>query len=242
MRKLAAIFLLLGACNAADAGSRGSSMLYIDAEAVDISGGALNGLKLRGTMNLTADPRAFGGFSGLHIDGGRLSAITDHGWLLQADLKETDRGLIPVDAAFAPMLDIDGAELDRAGRDAEGLTIIDGDFAVSFERDHRIMFRQDDGRLGQSTTHRAFEALGSNKGLEALATTAEDAIIAIAEEPVDGAFPMHLLRRNKGVVLGSLPALSRHNVTGADVGEDQRLYLLLRDFSPFRGVSMRILR
>ncbi|MEM6662423.1 MAG: esterase-like activity of phytase family protein [Pseudomonadota bacterium] len=247
MKRVLWALLLAAACGPVAtgpgaAGPGGTPGLAITSAPVDIDGGVLTGLTLRGTVALTASPDEFGGFSGLHIDQGHMVAVNDIGWWLLADLDDTDNGLAPDRAGFAPMLDADGAAYDKAGGDAEGLTMRDGFLAVSFERDHRIMFHQGDGRMGDLIQDRAFERLGTNKGLEALATTPDGWMLAIAEEPENGAFPVHLVRYSNEVRLGSLPALTRHSVTGADVGPDGKLYLLQRDYTPILGVSIRILR
>lgn len=214
--------------------------IQIRATPAEITGGVLDGLVLHGTVELDSDNPNFGGFSGLSVQDGHLIAVSDRGHWLLADIEDRPNGLFPTKAGYAPMRDDSGERMESSGRDAEGLTLRDGNLIVSFERDHRIAFHLQDGWLGDDFYDRAFEGLGNNKGLEGLATTPDGWLIAIAERPDAKGFPVFLVRYSGKVDRAWLPADSRHYVTGADVGPDGRLYVLKRDFSILLGVSILI--
>ena len=218
-------------------GPGGTPEIEVRAEAVEIEPYTLRGLRLRGTVSLDADHPDFGGFSGLLMNGPRLIAVSDRGWWLLSELTEGPEGMRPARSGYAKMTDSEGEPLERSGGDAEGLTQRDGIMAVSFERDDRIMFHLEEGRLGEEVRARAFEDLGYNKGMEALATTPDGWLVAIAEEPTSERHKVFLLRYSGAVDEGWLPEIEPYHVTGADVGPDGRLYVLRRHYSPLLGVS-----
>lgn len=230
---------LLPAC-AEETASPGDIRIF--ARAVEIAPGELNGLTLLGTVSLHANHKAFGGFSGLSVRGDRLTAVSDRGWWLEADLAEGESGLFPLGARLTQMRDSGGEPISQAGGDAEGLTMNRDRLLVSFERDHRVMEGRPDGRLGGLVQDRRFERLRSNKGLEALATLPDGSVLAIAEEAGQDGYPMFRLRSDSRIAAGTLPAVGSFSVTGADLGPDGQLYVLLRDYSPLRGVRIAIIR
>ena len=239
---IAATALLATVLSAFAEGPGGTPAIEIRSTPVEITGGVLDGLALHGTTELDSDHPEFGGFSGLNMQDGHLIAVSDAGWWLLADVEDTATGLKPTNSGFAPMRDSEGARFEKAGGDAEGLTVRDGNLVVSFVRDHRIAFHIETGQVGDDVRHNSFEAMSSNKGLEALATTPDGWIIAIGEKPAAKGFPVFLLRYSGDIDRAFLSKTSRHFVTGADVGPDGRLYLLKRDFSILLGVSILIER
>lgn len=214
----------------------------VTAEPVAITGGELNGLALSGAWVLRGDHRNFGGFSGLVVAGNRLFAVSDQGWWFGAALIEGDGTLRLSNARLAPMRDGEGDGYTKAGGDAEGLTRLGARLVVSFERDHRLMLLRDTGRMGATIQPRAFEQFRSNKGLEALASLPDGRMIVLAEGADDGGVPLFLVDPAGGVTEARLPRAGSHSVTGADIGPDGRLYLVLREYSLLFGVSIRVMR
>ena len=214
----------------------------VTAEPVAITGGELDGLALTGAWVLRADHRKFGGFSGLVVSGERLYAVSDIGWWFGATLNQDGDALRLADARLAPMRDAEGDRYTKAGGDAEGLTRLGGRLAVSFERDHRVMFLRETGRMGATIQPRSFEQFRSNKGLEALASLPDGRLIVFAEGVDDGGVPMFLVDPGGDVTEARLPRVGSHAVTGADIGPDGRLYLVLRDYSLLFGPSIRVMR
>lgn len=215
--------------------------LRIESRTVGVIAGEMRFLRLRGAIELAADHAAFGGFSGLAIQGSRLLAVTDTGWMLEADLVESSDGLSLHRAGFRPLLDTDGQTFSKSGGDAEGLALRDGALWISFERDHRIV-RYTGDRPATTIRDNDFERMSSNSGLEALAALPGGGLLAIAEGDVAGGFPVYVANENDRLFIGRLPRTSRHDVTGADIGPDGRLYLVLRDYIPLVGLSIRIQR
>lgn len=214
----------------------------VTANPITIIGGELSGLALRGAWVLQGDHRDFGGFSGLLISNSQLIAVSDIGRWLGASLTEDGNTLRLSDARLAPMRDPEGDLYSKEAGDSEGLTRLDARLAVSFERDHRLMFLRDSGWLGGTIQPQAFDQFRSNKALEALATLPDGRLIVFAEGADDGGVPMFVIDRSGDVTEARLPRVGIHSVTGADVGPDGRLYLVLRDYSPLSGVSIRVMR
>ena len=215
--------------------------LAISLRTVELSGGEFHGVRLLGAVALSADHPAFGGFSGLLVRDSRLTAVSDTGWWLMAPFDDGTTGLRPAAGRFVRMHDTDGSAFDKTGGDAEGLAVLGDRVAVSFERDHRIMLH-DGTRPVTEIRDRRFERMSSNSGLEALASLTGGRLLAIGEQALAGGHPAFVISPNGTVQAASLPASGRHAVTGADVGPDGRLYVVLRDYVPLVGVSIRIHR
>lgn len=216
--------------------------LSVEAAAIELTGGRLAGLAPAGAWELRSPHPEFGGLSGLLVEDGRLLAVTDQGWWFGARLAASGGGLRLEDARLAPMRDAGGDSYTKAGDDAEGLARLGETLAVSFERDHRVMLLRETGRLGGTIQSRRFERLPSNKGLEALASLPDGRLIALAEARDGSGVPVFLIGPDGAVTEARLPPAGRHAVTGADVGPDGRLYLVLRHFSLLTGVSIRVMR
>lgn len=216
--------------------------LRVSARPISLAGGNLDGLALDGVWVLHSAHPQFGGLSGIEIEDGRLYAITDRGWWFGARLAGKGNMLDLEDARLAPMRAPGGATYGKTGGDAEGLARVDSRLAVSFERDHRIMLLGGAGRLGATIRPPAFERFPSNEGLEALAGLSDGRLLAISESRDGAGFTVFLVDPAGTVAEARLPSPGRHAVTGADVGPDGRLYLVLRDFSPIAGLSIRVMR
>jgi hypothetical protein len=196
----------------------------------------LHDLRLLSAVHLTADHPEFGGLSGLLVEDGGLTAVTDAGWLLIADLAGIGTG----GAGFRPLPGALGSG-DKSVSDAESLARQGGRLAIGFERDHRIEIL-DGSRPAAERRDGQFESMASNGGLEALATLPGGSLLAIGEEAMRGSFPVFVLHPDGRILSGGLPQVERHGITGADVGPDGLLYLLRRDWSIIAGVSIRIER
>jgi len=215
--------------------------VIVRAEPVEIGGGTLaEGVTVAGAWELTSDDPAFGGLSGLWMGPEQIVLVSDRGHLLAGRIAEGGDAPLGL-AVMHPLVDEAGRALTGDWSDAEGLARIGETFLVAFERDHRIMRMRADRRLAPA--HRPADAyrLPGNAGMEGLAALPGNRLLAIAEGREDGAFPVWLIGP-EGTTRGSLPALTRHAVTGADLGPDGLLYLSQRFYSPAEGVSLRLLR
>lgn len=245
MRYVLAALALAGLVSPAAAGpADGGAPVTIAAVPVAVPPDTLHrALKPIGAWELRADAPEFGGFSALLVDGEALTAVTDRGvWLTANLMLDAEAALALADARMAPIRAGSGAPLTGSGEDAEGLTRQGGDLYLSFERDHRIARHLGGGQVGGAARPAAFDILEFNRGLEALATLPGGDLLAIAERPADGAHPMWRLRPDGTLLQSALPARGPHRPTGADLGPDGKLYLVTRVFSPLTGVSIRVLR
>lgn len=220
----------------------GGRAITITVEPADVTPSNLaEDVRLAGAWELRADDPEFGGLSGILIEGDRLTAITDAGVWLTATLTGEGAGLGLNEARMSPMRLPDGRPIEEGGADAEGLArLLDGRLVVSFERDHRVAVHVGAGRLSLLAQPRAFEALQFNAGLEALATLADGAIMAIGEGRVAGRFPMFRIEPDGSVLQNTLSATDRHEMTGADIVADGAVYVVMRHFSRLTGVSIRV--
>jgi hypothetical protein len=230
-----------------DAAIAGGNEVQVEASSLNLKGGELSGLTLRGAWVLKGNRPEFGGFSGLVVRDGHLYSVSDQGWWLSADLAKDSGQPILRNARMAPVRDPRGRDYDKSGGDAEGLSLDrdavgDVRLAVSFERDHRVMWLEPDGRLGKTRAPDAFNQLHGNAGIEALAELPDGGLIALAEGR-DGDFaPVFVLGADGSVVESRLQLSWLHSVTGGDVGPDGKLYLVLREYSVLFGISIRVVR
>jgi hypothetical protein len=218
-------------------------------------------LIFRAGLNLYAKTIYFGGYSAIVIDpGGRsLLAISDAGTWMRASLDYDGRKLKGMrDVALGPMLGTDGKPLkDDATRDAEGMTLVDGDTKqgtvyVSFERKHRIArypftaskFGPPSGTVPLPP---ATKAMTANSGMEA--------VTLIRSGKLKGtlvAFAEHLADKNgnlRGWMIGGpapgeivVKRVGGFDITDAAALPDGGIVLLERKFSYSEGINMRIRR
>lgn len=144
---LALAFLLLPAGLPAGA-ARGADPIDIRAVATPLHGedravDRVGALIYRGGVELGSSDNRFGGWSDLHVssDGARLTAVSDRGHWLEAELRYDAAGRLAGlgNARLGPLLDLFGKPLRGLAGDAEGLSRYpDGSWLVSFERRHRL--------------------------------------------------------------------------------------------------------
>lgn len=213
-------------------------------------------LTWRSGLQLSADQKRFGGFSGLWRsgDGRQLVTVTDQGWWLTANV-ETKAGRLQglSQATMAPVLGQTRPLHQSRSYDTEGLTIVDGVAYLCVERAHEI-WRFDWAKDGVMARGRSLpvpselKKLPSNRSLEAIGiapagSPVAGAIVTIAERSGDTEEP------TLGAIIGGpkpgLFTVRRHN--GYDItdlaflpGGD--MLLLERWYRPLLGVGMRIRR
>jgi hypothetical protein len=128
----------------------------------------------------------------------------------------------------------EGRDSDELRFDVEAVAPApDGSLYMAFEHDHRVMrFETPDARPTRVVGAADLPEMPSdNRGIEALALRADGALVAIAEEPRNGALVTVTIREGRASPGPDLPARGRFwKVAGADFGPDGRLYVLERAF------------
>lgn len=181
------------------------------------------------------DGELFGGWSGIDVsaDGATFWAVSDAGLITRGQLLRQDGHLVGIDAdAYWQIAGEETPSNLFLGSDSEGISISeDGSMAVSYEGMNRVWRYDDPGasatRLDQA---RAFLELKNNRGLEAVATAPNGALLAIPENLPEG-YRDYPVFRSDGEHWSQPFALDHHGIwksVGADVGPDGKLYLLER--------------
>lgn len=197
----------------------------------------------RGGLQLGAEDRRFGGWSDIWVspDNARAILIGDRGSALDLGLA-FDGSLRGVGAArLGRLIGPDGRALSGRASDAEGLARLpDGGFAVSFERQHRILvYPPSDPPFARAPRQIAAPpgAAGwpTNAGMEALARLPDGRFLALLEES-----PQAWLGGAGGWVELAYRGADGFKPVGACVA-GETLYVLERSFS-WSGLAGRIVR
>lgn len=183
------------------------------------------------------DPR-FGGVSSIHMfeNGDSFYAVTDRGTFLTGTVKRDDHSITGIDGVeFQDLRDDDGSPMSRFRTDAEGLAIrADGRIYISFESVHRVWTYSDPTSEGAwMPRHPDFKSMQNNSSLEALAIDQQNRLYTIPERSglMTRPFPVYRYENGAWSVPFSIPRRGEFLVAGADVGPDNRLYILERHFT-----------
>lgn len=196
----------------------------------------------------TKERDGFGGYSGITLtpDGAGFVIISDRAHLIEGTIFRHDGRIIGVRSTEMASLDIpDDLFLDPSVKDTEGLAKDgQGRLYISVESTNRVVCRDSTGAWTALPDNPEIRALPDNRGLEALAVDRDGTLFALPEvsEGLNAPFPVFRYRKGKD---WDVPmSISRNNgflPVGADIGPDQRLYVLERGFSGF-GFSSRVRR
>ena len=181
----------------------------------------------------------FGGFSGLEIseDGQTLTTITDRGiGIVNATLVRTNGIISGITDAVSRQLPDPQGRAQQEWADSEGLAIsANGTIYVSTEGiRHRVYeFAPDATKAKPLPQHSDFPKLQANSSLEALAIGPDGALYTIPERSgrASRPFPVYRFKDGNWDIPFSIPRIGNHLVVGADVGPDNRLYVLERHFT-----------
>ncbi len=209
-------------------------------------------LTYRGGVHLTSPDRRFGGLSGLIVtqDARRFKAVTDRGFRIVGALIHNGRGdLTGVhDMSISPLSGVDGRPLTgKKNTDAESLAILsDGRIVTSFERRHRILVTSPGLRRHIAVPQALYKA-PRNRGLEAITALSDGRLLVFAE---DFRPPNHGPSATRGWLRTYEGDWQTMNIqvppafkpTGATTLPNGNVYVLLRKFSPLKGVSVRVAR
>ena len=261
--RLIVVFSLMLPRIAADPGR--SVTIHAEPVPLDAAGSDRAGrLRYRAGLHLTSDSEDFGGFSGLSIDGGILTAVSDQGHWLTAELEQDQRGTLSAlrAAQMGSLCDDDGAPVAWERRDAEEIQVLPGrGFLVSFERHHRIMLyaasENDGAHLLPASGATALAGVPRpfpfppaiipvrrNKGMEAIVPLADGRLLTFAED----------LRTIDGDIIGwighpdagdwrhlILPTRADFLPTGAALLPGGDVVLLVRSYSRDIGNRLQLL-
>ena len=210
-------------------------------------------LRFRGGLELTSNDARFGGLSALLLseDGTRLSAVTDRGHWLTARLIAAAGGAprALAEAETGPLHGPGGRHLrGKHEVDSESLTrLADGALVVGFERDHRL-WRYPAGANPLAGHAEALpvpaklRSLRGNSGVEALATLADGALLAIAEGRKEEATSPAFLWRGGAWSELVYPRAPGFRPTGATTLPGGDLLVVERSFNLLDGVGIRLQR
>jgi hypothetical protein len=214
---------------------------------------SVGSLSYRGGLELSSQDARFGGLSALLIsgDGARLTALTDQGHWVRARL------IAAADGAPRALAEAEIGELhapggrhlrDKRDTDSESLTRLPaGALAVGFERYHRLWRYPAApnplaGRPESIPVPAALHSLRSNSGIEALATLADGALLALAEGRKEEATSPAFLWRGGAWSELVYPRLPGFRPSGATTLPGGDLLVVERSFNVIDGVAIRLQR
>lgn len=192
----------------------------------------------------------FGGFSGLEIsdDGRSLTAFSDRrGVFVIATLTRKDGQITAVSAPVIDRIRKPKGMQRNFHPDSEGLALAaDGTIYISTEAPNHSLYRidrSDDDRAVPLPRHPDFSALQPNSSLEALAIGPDGALYTIPERSgrMTRPFPVYRLQGDDWDIPFHIPRRGPFLMVGADIGPDQRFYVLERHFTGI-GFQSRVRR
>jgi hypothetical protein len=218
-------------------------------------------LRVVSVYEVQADRPEFGGFSGLVLEHGILTAVSDHGFWWRSRLELDPAGILIAlrDNRIGPLHDVNGKPVvGRDRRDAEEIARWPGGYLVSFEGQHRIsLYRKTpegrrrgwpaitDRRPLRVATPYALAEADTNGGLEAMTRLADGRLLLFSEEQrtAEGEYLAWVGTPNTGAwqelkVLGTedFKSTAAATLPGGDV------LLVQRSYSPERGPRIRVCR
>ncbi len=231
--------------------------VLVQAETVPHGNGGdkLGRLRHRAILHLTSNDQDFGGFSGLSIGGRRLTAVSDQGHWLTAELELDPRGTVTGlrAARMGSLCDDDAVPVAGERRDAEEVQYLPGHgYVVSFERHHRLVLYPASGNGAHALAGvprpfpfpPAIVPTRRNKGMEAVVLLADGRLLTFAEDlrtiddDIIGWIGHPQTRDWRHLIL---PAFEDYLPTGATLLPGGDLLLLVRSYREETGNRIRIL-
>tara|TARA_R110000787_G_scaffold60815_1_gene137939 strand:- start:12155 stop:13048 length:894 start_codon:yes stop_codon:yes gene_type:complete len=221
-------------------------ILAIGLASASLAAGGKGGVSQDAMLVWAYDAPWFGGISGAEIsaDGQELTAITDHGRVIRAEMVRERGVLVGLKVIHSVALrDPTGQVLAKPFTDAEGLAVgKNGQAYVSFEGQHRITTLDiSNGVTTPVTNAPGAETLSDNAGIEALAIHPDGTLFALPEESGKDFFPLYAYRDGAWVMQTRIPRRGPFLPVGADFDDAGNLYLLERTVTPL-GFRSRIRR
>ncbi len=191
---------------------------------------------------LTSNDERFGGISALHVEAGRVLALSDAGWRSSFPLPAGEGS---VRADIAMMQAGPGPADDKANRDAESLVVAGGALWVGYEQANSVWrYDRRDFAVRGMATPRAMQRWNANRGAEAMVRLADGRFLLFNEGK--GGDSEALLFAGDPAAAGT-PALrlryrppAGFRITDAALLPDGRLALLHRRVGLFEGFTARL--
>lgn len=198
---------------------------------------------LRGWQLTSSEPR-FGGISAMHVEGGRVLAISDAGVVIEFALPglSSDRRV-----RFQPLPRGPGPPLPKSNRDTESLSVRDGQAWIGFERHNMVWRYRRPGWIAEAAARpAAMRRWSRNAGPETLLRLADGRFLAIAEGPDGAAFSDVALFDGDPAEASTEAVTLRYRrpdgfrPTDAALLPDGRLLILNRSISLFGGMAAKL--
>jgi hypothetical protein len=202
----------------------------------------LGRLVFLGGWALTSNDERFGGISALHVEAGRVLALSDSGWRSSFPLPERRSS---VRAVIAMMEVGPGSADEKWKRDAESLVVDGGVLWVGYEQANSVWrYDRRNFAVRGSATPEAMARWASNRGAEAMVRLADGRFLIFNEGK--GGDSEALLFEGDPSAAGT-PALrlryrppAGFRITDAGLLPDGRLVLLHRRVGLFEGFTARL--
>jgi hypothetical protein len=180
----------------------------------------------------------FGGFSAIEIreGGAKMLVLSDRATLLSANIHRASGRISGVEAGVAyPIKSSKGTNLVGRVVDSEGLAVgRDGTLFISFEGVSRVV-QHTSGQSAAKVLPRpqVFRDLPLNKSLESLAIDARGNLYTLPENALtaDRRIPVYKWNGSNWSTPFTLPRRGGYLPVSADIGPDERFYLLERNFT-----------
>lgn len=212
----------------------------LDEAAPDVN--RLGRLVFLGGWALTSNDERFGGISALHVEAGRVLAVSDAGWRSSFPLPRREGS---VRAAVAMMEAGPGPADEKENRDAESLVVHGRTLWIGYEQANSVWrYDRRDFAVSGSATPRAMARWNANHGAEAMVRLADGRFLIFNEGK--GGDSEALLFAGDPAAAGT-PALrlryrppAGFRITDAALLPDGRLALLHRRVGLFEGFTARL--
>ena len=200
------------------------------------------------SLEIISNDSDFGGISSLSIEnnGKNLIMLSDKGFFFKgiidrnSDNKMTNLTL----TSKEKLLKSNGKIVDGKNIDSEGLAkSINGNFFISFESNHRIMYHEKLDLPGKLLIkHPDFSKFEVNKGIETLAINSKNHLFAIPELPskIKRGFPIYILKNKKWSADNLIEVSDNFQITDGTFINDNLLIILERDLDWVKGFRTQI--
>lgn len=195
-----------------------------------------------GGWQLGSDNPRFGGISAIHVDAGRVTALSDAGTLIRFPLP---RGSSSVAGTIDGLPDAPGSEAVKSDRDTESMIVAGGRAWIGFERRNAIWrYDPQSWRSDARARPEAMRRWPKNSGAEGMVRLPDGRFLVFSEgAPGAGGASQVLLFDGDPAVAGTEAAVlgyrapAGYRLTDAALMPDGRLLLLSRRFALFGGFS-----